>query len=99
MNKKQFLLQLQAVNLIAVDLHLFLDTHPDNKEALNDYEKVSKQYQSLKQQYEQQFGPLVSFGYSSRRIFQLSSFNHATFLVNSVTGMPYPRIFFAATNV
>ena len=65
MNKKQFLLQLQAVNLIAVDLHLFLDTHPDNKEALNDYEKVSKQYQSLKQQYEQQFGPLVSFGYSS----------------------------------
>ena len=34
MNKKQFLLQLQAVNLIAVDLHLFLDTHPDNKEAL-----------------------------------------------------------------
>ena len=52
MNKKQFLLQLQAVNLIAVDLHLFLDTHPDNKEALNDYEKVSKQYQSLKQQYE-----------------------------------------------
>ena len=65
MNKKQFLLQLQAVNLIAVDLHLFLDTHPDNKEALNDYEKVSKQYQSLKQQYDQQFGPLVSFGYSS----------------------------------
>ena len=54
MNKKQFLLQLQAVNLIAVDLHLFLDKHPDNKEALNDYEKVSKQY-----------GPLVSFGYSS----------------------------------
>ena len=40
MNKKQFLLQLQAVNLIAVDLHLFLDTHPDNKEALNDYEKI-----------------------------------------------------------
>ena len=37
MNKKQFLLQLQAVNLIAVDLHLFLDTHPDNKEALNDW--------------------------------------------------------------
>ena len=39
MNKKQFLLQLQAVNLMAVDLHLFLDTHPDNKEALNDYAK------------------------------------------------------------
>ena len=33
---------------MAVDLHLFLDTHPTNKEALKDYEKISKQYHMLK---------------------------------------------------
>ena len=65
MNKEQLLTQIQAVCLIAVDLHLFIDTHPNDKKASEDYEKVSKQFQTLKNQYEQQFGPLVSFGHQS----------------------------------
>lgn len=65
MNREQLLTQIQAVNLIAVDLHLFLDTHPDNTQALKDYQAVSKQYQTLKEQYEEKFGPLVSFGHQS----------------------------------
>ena len=48
MNQKQLLKQIQSVSLMAVDLHLFLDTHPTNKEALKDYEKISKQYHMLK---------------------------------------------------
>ncbi|WP_235069348.1 spore coat protein CotJB [Turicibacter sp. TJ11] len=62
MNQKQLLKQIQSVSLMAVDLHLFLDTHPTNKEALKDYEKISKQYHMLKKQYEEQFGPLLNFG-------------------------------------
>lgn len=65
MNEKQLLTQIQAVSLMAVDLHLFLDTHPNNTEALKDYEKLAKQYQVLKKQYEQQFGPLLNFGEAS----------------------------------
>ena len=61
MNEKQLLTQIQAVSLIAIDLHLFLDTHPNDTKALQDYEKVSKQFQTLKDQYEKQYGPLVSF--------------------------------------
>ena len=38
MSKEVLLRKLQALNLIAVDLQLFLDTHPGNKEALEDYE-------------------------------------------------------------
>ncbi len=65
MNEKQLLTQIQAVSLMAVDLHLFLDTHPGDQRALQDYAQVSKQYQALKNQYEQQYGPLVSFGHQS----------------------------------
>ena len=36
MSKEVLLRKLQALNLIAVDLQLFLDTHPGNKEALED---------------------------------------------------------------
>ena len=65
MNEKQLLTQIQAVSLIAIDLHLFLDTHPNDTKALQDYEKVSKQFQTLKDQYEKQYGPHVSFGHQS----------------------------------
>ncbi|MDO5795264.1 MAG: spore coat protein CotJB, partial [Turicibacter sp.] len=37
MNEKKLLTQIQAVSLMAVDLHLFLDTHPNDTEALKDY--------------------------------------------------------------
>ena len=37
MNQKQLLRQIQAVSLMAVDLHLFLDTHPNDTQALKDY--------------------------------------------------------------
>lgn len=65
MNEKKLLTQIQAVSLMAVDLHLFLDTHPNDTEALKDYAKIAKQYQALEQQYEQQFGPVHNFGEAS----------------------------------
>ena len=37
MNEKQLLTQIQAVSLIAIDLNLFLDTHPNDTKALKDY--------------------------------------------------------------
>lgn len=63
MNKEGLLRKLQALNLIAVDLQLFLDTHPGNKEALEDYRQVTKQYQKLREDYEYEYGPLTNFGY------------------------------------
>lgn len=62
MNQKQLLTQIQAVSLMALDVHLFLDTHPGNKEALQDYQKLSTQFQTLRNQYEKQYGPLLNFG-------------------------------------
>lgn len=65
MNQKQLLTQVQTTSLMALDLHLFLDTHPDNKEALEYYQKLCQQFQTLRNQYEQQYGPLLNFGNQS----------------------------------
>ena len=63
MNKEQLLRKIQAIGLMAVDLQLFLDIHPKNQEALDDYKQVTKQYQKLRAEYEYQYGPLTNFGY------------------------------------
>ena len=69
MNKEQLLRKIQAIGLMAVDLQLFLYTHPKNQEALADYKQVTKQYQKLRAEYEYQYGPLTNFGY-------MTSFDH-----------------------
>ena len=50
MNKNELLRNIQAISLVAVDLRLFLDTHPGNQKALADYKNATAQYQSLKDQ-------------------------------------------------
>jgi len=73
MTKKDLLEQIQAVGIMAVDLHLYLDAHPHNTKAQQDYEKISEHLQSLKSQFEQQYGPLNNFGNSC-------SFNHHSWI-------------------
>ena len=65
MDQQQLLTQISAISLLAHDLHLFLDTHPGNEEALKDHQKLSEQFQKLEQQYEQQYGPLLNFGHQT----------------------------------
>jgi len=60
MNKKDLLLNIQAVDILAIDLHLFLDTHPGDAEALAEYKKVNAYYSQLKSEYEKNYGPLTS---------------------------------------
>ncbi|MDO5794304.1 MAG: spore coat protein CotJB [Turicibacter sp.] len=62
-NKEKLLRKLQAMTIINVDLQLYLDTHPGNKEALADYKESTKTYQQLRAEYEHQYGPLTNFGY------------------------------------
>lgn len=73
MNREELMRKLQAVNLMAVDLHHYLDTHPENKQALEDYKEVSQQYQKLRKEYEQEYGPLTNFGY-------MTSFDHMSWV-------------------
>ncbi|MGL4337990.1 MAG: spore coat protein CotJB [Turicibacter sp.] len=62
LSKEEYIEKLQAIGLMAYDLILFLDTHPDNAEALRDYKKISKNYQQLLVEFEKSYGPISHTG-------------------------------------
>jgi spore coat protein JB len=56
--------QLQAVDFVLVDLTLYLDTHPDDFEAINQFNQFAKERKRLKKIIETSYGPLMQFGNS-----------------------------------
>ncbi|AST06951.1 spore coat protein CotJB [Anoxybacillus sp. LAT_35] len=56
--------QLQAIDFALVDLTLYLDTHPNDYEAIRQFNELSLERRKLKKQYETQFGPLQQYGNS-----------------------------------
>ena len=63
--KEKLLNRLSAAQFAMYELRLFLDTHKDNKEAMQMYEKYQSKYDVLKKEYEEQFGPLTLNGINS----------------------------------
>lgn len=60
----QLLVRIMALEFTAVDLNLYLDTHPDDQRALMEYNSVVQELTALKEQYQGRFGPLTNFGYA-----------------------------------
>ncbi|QIZ09748.1 spore coat protein CotJB [Priestia megaterium] len=60
----QIMEQLQAVDFVLVELTLYLDTHPDDLEAINQFNHYAKERKRIKKAFEIQFGPLLQFGNS-----------------------------------
>jgi len=58
-NKDRLTKQIQSLAFTQYELILFLDTHPDNQQALCEYHKVTKQLDELRQYYRENFGPLT----------------------------------------
>ncbi|MDH7478435.1 MAG: spore coat protein CotJB [Syntrophomonadaceae bacterium] len=65
--QKKALLEIQALEFTALELNLYLDTHPHDQKALNDYNAAVQQITRLKKDYESRYGPLTNFGYASSR--------------------------------
>ena len=61
MNKKKLIHEIQEVGFALVDLNLFLDTHPNNKLALEFFKDMQVKYSELQADYEIEFGPLTAF--------------------------------------
>ncbi|QUI22587.1 spore coat protein CotJB [Vallitalea pronyensis] len=55
---------IQKLGFAVLDLNLYLDTHPDDKKALSDYNAIQCQYEKKREMYEMNVGPLVNFGMS-----------------------------------
>ncbi|RYL94864.1 spore coat protein CotJB [Sporolactobacillus sp. THM7-4] len=55
---------LQAVDFTLVELTLYLDTHPDDLEALKQFNSAAKKSAELRAAFEARYGPLREFGHS-----------------------------------
>ncbi|MEW6724733.1 MAG: spore coat protein CotJB [Bacillota bacterium] len=56
------LYEIQQAEFVAVELNLFLDTHPGDQAALEDYNTTVARLKELKDDYVQRYGPLSNFG-------------------------------------
>ena len=60
----QMMGQLQAVDFVLVELTLYLDTHPTDMDAINQFNQFAKERRQIKKTFEKSFGPLLQFGNS-----------------------------------
>ena len=61
MNRQEMLMQLTAMDFYTVDLQLYLNTHPNDREALSKFNAVAREANELRKQYENMYGPLCSY--------------------------------------
>ena len=57
--KKQKLLRLSALQFAAWELHVYLDTHRDDKQATLRYKELEAEYQKRLAEYENEYGPII----------------------------------------
>lgn len=61
MTKRETMLRrLSAAQFTQWELHLYLDTHPSDLQALALFKKCDARYRALKSEYESQFGSLTA---------------------------------------
>lgn len=70
MNRDEMLKALTAMDFYAVDMALYLNTHPDDREALARYNTVVNEANALRRDYEAQFGPMYSYRSTSASPWQ-----------------------------
>jgi spore coat protein JB len=61
-NQSKALYEIQILEFNAIELNLYLDTHPEDKEALKKYNLTVKELKEAKRDYEDIFGLLTNFG-------------------------------------
>lgn len=64
---KRDLLEIQRVDFALVELTLFLDTHPADMQALQQFNQLAQIRRQLMASFEQQYGPQMGFGNSFSR--------------------------------
>lgn len=62
MNQKALLKIIYETGFALDDTILYLDTHPDCKEALSYYHKMKEIYEQAFSDYEENYGPLLATG-------------------------------------
>ena len=63
-SRQELMLKIQELSFACVDLNLYLDNHPEDKNAINTYNKFVSQFIQARCAYESKNGPLTNFGYA-----------------------------------
>ena len=63
-SRQELMLKIQELSFACVDLNLYLDNHPEDKNAINTYNKLVTQFVQARCAYENKYGPLTNFGYA-----------------------------------
>lgn len=63
-SRQDLLRNVQELGFACLDLNLYLDNHPDDKNAVNAYNTLAVQFAQAKCAYESKYGPLTNFGYA-----------------------------------
>jgi spore coat protein JB len=63
----KLLCELQTLDFVLVELTLYLDTHPTDMPALQQFNQFAQKRQQVAAAYEVKFGPLLQFGHSFSR--------------------------------
>lgn len=51
------------MEFVAIELNLYLDTHPCDQDALNDYNCAAEMLKKYIEKYQCEYGPLLNFGF------------------------------------
>ncbi|MBQ4866443.1 spore coat protein CotJB [Priestia megaterium] len=60
----QDLEEIQAIDFALVELTLYLDTHPNDQQAMQQFNEYAQQAMQLKRNFETKYGPLQQYGNS-----------------------------------
>ncbi|MBD1371016.1 spore coat protein CotJB [Hazenella sp. IB182357] len=60
----RMLKQLQEVDFVLLELNLYLDTHPNDPDALKQYNWYAQKRTEIAHNYESCYGPLMNYGHS-----------------------------------
>ena len=66
-NRRKLLRAVQALEFTAIEFNLYLDTHPEDKKALADFNTTCRQLQTVRREYENRYGPLTACGSTPSR--------------------------------
>ncbi len=58
---------LQALDFVLVELQLYLDTHPNDLQAIQQFNQYAQRRRQLAGEFETIYGPLLQFGHSYTR--------------------------------
>jgi spore coat protein JB len=63
----KLLCELQTLDFVLVELTLYLDTHPTDLPAVQQFNQYTQKRQQVAAAYEVKYGPLLQFGHSFSR--------------------------------